>query len=49
MSGVKSIEEQTKANLTLSLQELNIANGQELTVADQTNPNPVLIRMKFTN
>lgn len=46
---VKSIEERTRANLKLTLQELNIQNGQELTVSDQTNPNSVTIRIKYTN
>lgn len=48
ISSVKSIELQTRPNLKLSLHELNIVNGQELTVADQTNPNTVSIKIKFT-
>lgn len=49
MATVKSIEEQTRANLTLSLHELNLENGQELTVADVTNPNPITVKLKYTD
>lgn len=49
ISTVKSIEERTRSNLKRTLQELNIKNGQELTVADQTNPNTVQIKIKYTN
>lgn len=48
MSSVKSIEEQTRSNLTLSLHELNLRDGQEIIVADVTNPNTVIIKLKFT-
>lgn len=48
MSTVKSIEEQTRANLTLSLHELNLQDGQELMVADPTNPNTIVVKLKFT-
>lgn len=48
MSTVKSIEEQTRANLTLSLHELNLVDGQELMVADATNPNTIVVKLKFT-
>lgn len=47
MSTVKSIEEQTRENLTLSLHELNLVDGQELMVADATNPNTIVIKLKF--
>jgi NEDD8-activating enzyme E1 len=49
MSAVKSIEEQTRANLTQSLHELNLVDGQELMVADATNPNTIIIKLKFTD
>lgn len=49
MSSVKSIAERTRLNLKLSLAELNIANGQEITVADQTNPSSISIKIKYTN
>lgn len=48
MSTVKSIEEQTRANLTQSLHELNLSNGQELVIADVTNPNSIIVKLKFT-
>lgn len=48
MSAVKSIEEQTRANLTQSLHELNLTDGQELVVADATNPNTIIVKLKFT-
>lgn len=48
MSSVKSIEAQTRHNLTQSLDELNFLDGQELMVADATNPNTIVIRLKFT-
>lgn len=47
MSTVKSIEERTKSNLTLSLSELGLVDGQELMVADQTTPNTITIKLKF--
>lgn len=47
MSTVKSIEERTRSNLTLSLYELGLRDGQELTVADVTNPNAVAIKLKY--
>lgn len=49
MSTVKSIEERTRPNLKLTLKELNVKNGQEMNVVDQTNPNAVTIRIKYTN
>jgi NEDD8-activating enzyme E1 len=48
MSAVKSIEEQTRANLTQSLDELNLVDGQELLVADVTNPNTIVVKLRFT-
>lgn len=48
MSSVKSIEEQTRSNLTLSLHELDFKDGQEIIVADATNPNTIIIKLKFT-
>jgi NEDD8-activating enzyme E1 len=47
MSAVKSIEEQTRPNLTQSLHELNLVDGQELMVADATNPNTIVVKLKF--
>lgn len=49
MSSVKSIEERTRSNLKLSLAELGIVHGQEITVADQTNPSSFSIKIKYQN
>lgn len=49
MSTVQSIEERTRPNLKLTLKELNVENGQEMNVVDQTNPNAVTIRISYTN
>lgn len=47
MSTVKSIELQTRSNLTLSLGELGLTDGQEIMVADQTTPNTMVIKLKY--
>lgn len=47
MSTVKSIEERTRGNLTLSFGELGLKDGQEIMVADQTTPNTIVIRLKY--
>lgn len=47
MSTVKSIETQTRPNLTLSLGELGLKDGQEIVVADQTTPNTITIKLKY--
>ena len=47
MATVKSIEERTRANLILSLDELTLKDGQELMVADVTTPNTMVIKLKF--
>ncbi|KFB44439.1 hypothetical protein ZHAS_00012224 [Anopheles sinensis] len=47
MGTVKSIEEATKGNLTLSLTELGLKDGQEVMVADVTTPNTILIKLKI--
>ncbi|KAL1375872.1 hypothetical protein pipiens_004575 [Culex pipiens pipiens] len=49
MATVKSIEEATRKNLTLSLAELGLQDGHELMVADVTNPNTILIKLKFAS
>lgn len=49
MQTVKSIEEQTRCNLTQSLHELNLSDGQELVIADVTNPNSIVVKLKFTD
>lgn len=47
MSAVKSIEERTRSNLTLSLCELGLQDNQEITVADTTSPNTITIKLKY--
>lgn len=47
MSTLKSIEEQTRANLTMSLGELELRDGQQIIVADQTTPNTITIKLKY--
>lgn len=49
MSTVKSIEERTRTNLTLSLNELGLVNNQEIVVADQTTPNTITLKLKYKN
>lgn len=49
LAGVKSIEEITRPNLKMTLKELNIGDNQELIVADQTNPNTVTIKIKYSD
>lgn len=49
MSAVKSIEERTRTNLTLSLDELGLVNNQEIVVADQTTPNTITLKLKYKN
>ncbi|XP_055911280.1 nedd8-activating enzyme E1 catalytic subunit [Eupeodes corollae] len=48
MSTVKSIEERTRGNLTQSLSELGLRDGQELMVADSTTPNAITLKLKYT-
>ncbi|XP_072521718.1 NEDD8-activating enzyme E1 catalytic subunit isoform X1 [Salminus brasiliensis] len=46
---VASFEERTRPNLTKTLEELGLVNGQELAVADVTTPQTVLFRLNFTS
>ncbi|XP_066527393.1 NEDD8-activating enzyme E1 catalytic subunit isoform X3 [Hoplias malabaricus] len=46
---VASIEERTRPNLSKSLQELGLVNGQELAVADVTTPQTLLFKLIFTS
>uniref|UniRef100_A0A4W3HGQ6 NEDD8-activating enzyme E1 catalytic subunit n=2 Tax=Callorhinchus milii TaxID=7868 RepID=A0A4W3HGQ6_CALMI len=46
---VASIEERTRPNLSKTLKELGLANGQELAVADITTPQTVLFKLQFTS
>lgn len=47
MSTVKSIEEKTRANLTMSLGELGLSDGHEILVADETTPLTVSVILKY--
>ncbi|XP_041080420.1 NEDD8-activating enzyme E1 catalytic subunit isoform X3 [Polyodon spathula] len=46
---VASIEERTRPNLSRTLKELGLAEGQELAVADVTTPQTVLFKLNFTS
>uniref|UniRef100_A0A8C4QXS7 E2 binding domain-containing protein n=1 Tax=Eptatretus burgeri TaxID=7764 RepID=A0A8C4QXS7_EPTBU len=45
MQTVASIEERTRPNLTKTLTELGLSDGQELAVADVTSPQTLLFRL----
>jgi len=47
MSTVKSIEEATRKNLTQSLGELGLQDGQQLTVTDVTSPSALTLQLKY--
>lgn len=47
MSAVKSIEEQTRDNLSKALVELGLENGAELMVTDVTSPNTLFFKIKY--
>lgn len=49
MSTVASIEKQTRDNLKKTLGELDLSDGSELFVADDTTPNTVTIKLSFIN
>ncbi|XP_048067678.1 NEDD8-activating enzyme E1 catalytic subunit isoform X3 [Ursus arctos] len=46
---VTSIEERTRPNLSKTLKELGLVDGQELAVADVTTPQTVLFKLHFTS
>ncbi|XP_005995286.1 NEDD8-activating enzyme E1 catalytic subunit isoform X4 [Latimeria chalumnae] len=46
---VASIEERTRPNLSKSLKELGLVDGQELAVADVTTPQTVLFKLHLTS
>ncbi|KAM3843888.1 NEDD8-activating enzyme E1 catalytic subunit isoform 2-T2 [Vipera latastei] len=48
LQSVASIEERTRPNLSKTLKELGLVDGQELAVADVTTPQTVLFRLQFT-
>ncbi|XP_072454813.1 NEDD8-activating enzyme E1 catalytic subunit isoform X3 [Notamacropus eugenii] len=45
---ITSIEERTRPNLSKTLKELGLVDGQELAVADVTTPQTVLFKLHFT-
>lgn len=45
---VASIEERTRPNLSKTLKELGLVDGQELAVADVTTPQTMLFKLHFT-
>ncbi|XP_030372730.1 nedd8-activating enzyme E1 catalytic subunit [Scaptodrosophila lebanonensis] len=47
MANVKSIEEATRKNLTQSLGELGLQDGQQLTVTDATSPTAMTLQLKY--
>ncbi|KAH8420999.1 hypothetical protein KR222_001599 [Zaprionus bogoriensis] len=47
MASVKSIEEATRKNLTQSLGELGLQDGQHLTVTDATSPTAMTLQLKY--
>uniref|UniRef100_A0A8C6PRN1 NEDD8-activating enzyme E1 catalytic subunit n=1 Tax=Nothobranchius furzeri TaxID=105023 RepID=A0A8C6PRN1_NOTFU len=49
LQSVASIEQRTRPNLSKSLKELGLTDGQELAVADVTTPQTMLFRLCFTS
>uniref|UniRef100_A0A3B5MHA7 NEDD8-activating enzyme E1 catalytic subunit n=1 Tax=Xiphophorus couchianus TaxID=32473 RepID=A0A3B5MHA7_9TELE len=49
LQSVASIEQRTRPNLSKSLRELGLTDGQELAVADVTTPQTMLFRLCFTS
>ncbi|XP_016957581.1 nedd8-activating enzyme E1 catalytic subunit [Drosophila biarmipes] len=47
MSTVKSIEQATRKNLTQSLGELGLQDGQQLTITDITSPSALTLQLKY--
>uniref|UniRef100_A0A3Q3GM45 NEDD8-activating enzyme E1 catalytic subunit n=1 Tax=Labrus bergylta TaxID=56723 RepID=A0A3Q3GM45_9LABR len=48
LQSVASIEQRTRPNLSKTLKELGLSDGQELAVADVTTPQTMLFRLCFT-
>ena len=48
MSSIRSIEEATRPNLDMSLEELGLFCGQEILVADVTTPQTLVFNLKLT-
>lgn len=49
LQSVASIEQRTRPNLSKTLKELGLTDGQELAVADVTTPQTMLFRLCFTS
>uniref|UniRef100_A0A3Q3SSM0 NEDD8-activating enzyme E1 catalytic subunit n=1 Tax=Mastacembelus armatus TaxID=205130 RepID=A0A3Q3SSM0_9TELE len=49
LQSVASIEQRTRQNLSKTLKELGLSDGQELAVADVTTPQTMLFRLCFTS
>jgi len=49
MSTVQSIEVRTKPNLKKTLKDLSLINGQEIIVADPTNPNNLVFKLQLSS
>ena len=49
LQSVTSTEERTRPNLSKTLKELGLVDGQELAVADVTTPQTVLFKLHFTS
>lgn len=47
MPMVESIEKVTRENLTKTLLELGLNDGNEIMVADVTSPNTLIFKLKF--
>ncbi|XP_068145516.1 nedd8-activating enzyme E1 catalytic subunit [Drosophila tropicalis] len=47
MGTVKSIEQATRKNLTQSLGELGLEDGQQLTITDITSPTAITLQLKY--
>ena len=47
MSSIKSIEEMTRPNLSKTLSELDLVNGQEILIADITTPQTLIFNLKL--
>uniref|UniRef100_G3P4G5 NEDD8-activating enzyme E1 catalytic subunit n=1 Tax=Gasterosteus aculeatus aculeatus TaxID=481459 RepID=G3P4G5_GASAC len=49
LQSVASIEQRTRPNLSKTLKDLGLTDGQELAVADATSPQTMLFRLRFTS
>ena len=47
IQSVVALEEKLKPNLKMTLEELNLRNGQELSVTDVTNPSPLTFKLHY--